>query len=256
VESRQAQIASFVRLKGYTQLAELADLAGVSELTIRRDLKILKARRLLNLVPGGATSDPVGASLIHFKNEVRFQQDQKRAIAREASALVKDGDTVLLDGGTTTWFVAIALRGKKIRVVTNSLPAADILGHEETVRLVMLGGTLYPVTGVTLGPTCIEQLRSLRPSVAFVGVGGLNSEGFTNTNDDQVAVERAMMELPGRCMVVADSSKFDTRDLVHLAALDAADAIITDSGITSAQREYVTKRGVKLIVAKPETRRG
>jgi len=256
VESRQARIASIVGLKGYTRFSELADLAGVSELTIRRDIRRLQERRLVTLVPGGATPETIGASMVQFKQEVSRRPAEKRAIAREAAALVEDGETVLLDGGTTTWYVAEALRGRRLQVVTNSLPAADLLGHEKGIQVVLLGGTFYPDTGLTMGPLCERQLRALRPSVLIMGVGGIAASGFTNSNIHLVDTERVMMEVSGRCVVVADSSKFGRRDLARLAAICRADVVVTDEGISEVQRKIVTGRRVGLVVAKVEPGNG
>jgi DeoR/GlpR family transcriptional regulator of sugar metabolism len=256
IESRQAQIASFVGLKGYTRFSELADLTGVSELTIRRDLKILQERCLLNLVPGGATADSVGASMIQFKKEVSRHQAEKQAIGKAATALVQDGETVLLDGGTTTWYVAEALRGRNLEVVTNSLPVADLLGHEKGIRVIVLGGVLYSDTGVTLGSLCERQLRALHPSVLFMGAGGVTTEGFTNSNVQLVDTERVMMEVSGRRVVVADSSKFGRRDLARLSAIGAIDVIVTDDRITPEQRSLVARRNLDLVVAPVERRNG
>jgi DeoR/GlpR family transcriptional regulator of sugar metabolism len=256
VESRQAQIASFVGLKGYTRFSELADLTGVSELTIRRDLKSLQERRILNLVPGGATAAAIGASMVQFKQAVSERRLEKQAIARAAAALVADGETVLLDGGTTTWYVAEALRGRNLQVVTNSLPAANLFSHDKGIQVILLGGALYPDTGLTLGSLCERQLRVLRPSVLIMGVGGVTAGGFTNSNVQLVETERVMMEVSGRCVVVADASKFGRTDLARLAALSRVDVLVTDEGATPAQRRMISRAGVELVVARPAPRNG
>ena len=255
LEGRQIRMVSFVRLKGYTRFSELASLTGVSELTVRRDLQTLHARGVLNLVPGGATADPVSESMIHFREQVALRQAEKMVIARAAASLVHDGDTILMDGGTTTYYAAQAMKGRRLQVVTNSLPIADVFSSDRDVRLVLLGGTLYPDTGVTLGPLCEQQLQTLNPGVLFIGVGGVTEDGLTNSNIQLVQTEQVMMKVAEKCIVVADSSKFGRRDLARLADLGEVDVLVTDSGVSSAQRSMLTRSGVELIVARPDARK-
>jgi len=256
MENRQSQIASFVRLKGYARLAELAELTGVSELTVRRDIKLLQERKILNAVHGGATSDEVGSSMISFKRQIAVRQIEKQAIGREAASLIHDGETVLIDGGTTTWYVCNALRGKHIRAITNSLPAADILGHDRGITINVLGGTLYPETGLILGAQCNDQIRLMRPATLIMGVGGITADGFTNSNIELVTSQRVMMEVSSRVVVVADSSKFGKVDLARLSDLNEADEVITDQGVSESFRYALYRRGVDLVIAKPERRNG
>ena len=151
VGSRLSQVASFVRLNGYVRISELAQLTGVSDLTIRRDLKKLETGGHLRTVPGGATADAQSGSMIIFKREVGVNRAEKIAIGRTAAAMVKDGESVLFDGGTTTFYVAQALAGRSINIITNSLPIAEIFSGDSQANISLLGGVLYPATGLTLG---------------------------------------------------------------------------------------------------------
>ena len=194
VGSRLSQVASFVRLNGYVRISELAQLVGVSELTVRRDLKRLETDGQLRTVPGGATAEGHSGSMITFKREVGVHRSEKTAIGRKAAEMVKDGDSVLFDGGTSTFYVAQALIGRPIHVITNSIPITEVFSHDSNVDVFLLGGVLYPTTGLTLGALVESQLKSFRPKWLFMGVGGIEPGGFSNSNLPLVETERAMMK--------------------------------------------------------------
>jgi len=247
--SRLSQVASFVRLNGYVRISELAQVVGVSEITIRRDLKKLALEGHLRSVPGGATPDGITGSMITFKREVGLHRAEKMAIGKAAAALVKDGDSVLFDGGSSTYFVARALVGRAIHVFTNSLPVAEVFSADSRVDVILLGGVLYPATGMTLGTISESQLKSFHPKWLFMGVGGIEPGGFSNSNLPLVSTERVMMETAENVVIVADSSKFGRQALARLGILKDADYLVTDSGIPPSARKWIREAGVELVIS-------
>ena len=137
------------------------------------------------------------------------------AIARAASELIEEGDTILLDGGSTTYELAQLLVGRPLQVVTNSLPVANLLTSSDA-DLVMVGGYIHTRTGVSLGPYAIQMLRSLNVRRAVLSVAGVNDEGFYNSNLLLVETEQAMMKAADEVIVVADSTKFGCTSLARL----------------------------------------
>ena len=249
VGSRLSQVASFVRLNGYVRISELAQLVGVSELTVRRDLKRLETDGQLRTVPGGATSDGHSGNMITFKREVGVHRAEKLAIGRSAASMVRDGDSVLFDGGTTTFYVAQALVGRSIHIITNSLPIAEVFSADSRVDVSLLGGALYPATGLTLGSLAEAQLKSFRPKWLFMGVGGIEPGGFSNSNLPLVETERAMMETAEQVVVVADSSKIGRQSLARLGKLSDADILVSDQGVSPSARQWIRSAGVELVIA-------
>ena len=145
---------------------------------------------------------------------------EKRAIGQAAAALLEDGDTVLLDGGTTTLEVARALIGRRVQVVTNSLPIAQLLASSQQTDLILIGGYVYPRTGVALGPLAIATMQSIRVRTAILGAGGIVAEGIYNSNLLLVETERQMMSCGQEVMIVADHTKFGRLALARLCGLE------------------------------------
>jgi DeoR/GlpR family transcriptional regulator of sugar metabolism len=187
--------------------------------------------------------------MITFKREVGTHRAEKAAIGKTAAAMVKDGDSVLFDGGSTTFYVAQALAGRSIHVITNSLPVAEVFSGDSSVDVSLLGGVLYPGPGLTLGALAEAQLKSFRPKWLFLGVGGIEPSGFSNSNLPLVETERAMMETAEHVVVVADSSKFGRQALARLGTLGEADYLVTDGGIPPSARQWIRQAGVELIIA-------
>ena len=234
------------------QFASLPELAGelqVSESTIRRDLEQLEEQGSATRIHGGVLYAGQSPKLPHFEARQPAKWAEKRAIARRTAELLEDGDTVLLDGGTTTYEVARLLIGRPLHLVTNSLPVANLLASDTASDLVMIGGNLCPRTGVAQGPYADDMLATLRVRKTILSVAAINDEGYFNNNLLLVNTERAMMRAADEVIVVADSSKFGHRSLTHLCELEAVRYVIVDDGIADLWRAKLEAAGVDLLVA-------
>lgn len=160
--------------------------------------------------------------------------------------MIGEGETVLLDGGTTTLEVARQLTGKTLQVLTNSLPIAALLMKRPEIELIFIGGYVYPRTGVALGDQAIQALRRLHVNRLVMGTGGITEEGLFNSNALLVDTERQMIDAADRVTLVADSSKFGQRALSHLCALDVVDELVTDDGVSSDWRRILREQSVQL----------
>src|SRR5262249_53486722 len=136
------------------------------------------------------------------------QTSEKSKIGRAVADLIEPGETILLDGGTTTLEVAKALVGKRLQVVTNSLPIANLLASQSSIELILIGGYLYPRTGVALGPMAEATLATLNVPRVIMSVGGITERGLFNSNSLLVECERRMIKAAAEVWVLADSSKF------------------------------------------------
>lgn len=249
IEERRSKLLELVRERGFAALPDLVELLTVSESTIRRDLEALEDLGQAKRTHGGVFYTGASPKLPHFDHSQPANWDKKRAIARKAAELIADGDTVLLDGGTTTYEVARLLVGRPLQIVTNSLPTANLFASNANTDLVLLGGYVYPRTGVSLGPYANEMLARLNVRRTVLSVAGINERGFYNSNLLLVETERAMMQAAEEVIVVADSTKFGHQSLAHLGPLDAARHLVVDDGIDDGWKQKIAAAGVRLAVA-------
>jgi DeoR/GlpR family transcriptional regulator of sugar metabolism len=249
VEERRQRVLDLVSKQGFVALADLAQAIQVSESTIRRDLDYWHHQGALKRTHGGAIYIGDGSPLPALEDRTSSQLEEKRALARAAAARVRDGDAILLDGGTTTLEVARLLAGRSLQVVTNSLPIASLFASSRDTDLVMLGGYVYPKTGVALGPFTVRMLEDVHVHQAILSVGGITAKGFFNSNLLLVETERQMMRCADEVVVVADHTKFGRQALAFLCEPAAVDTLIVDAGVSAEQRALVENAGPRLIVA-------
>lgn len=248
-EERRNRLLELVRTGRFASLPALAETLEVSESTVRRDVEYLETQGCARRIHGGVLYTGTSPMLPHFDSRQNMQWEQKKAIAAEAVNLIEDGDTILLDGGSTTYELARLLVGRPIHVVTTSLPVANLFASDTSSDLVLVGGNICPRTGVARGPYAVEMLSKVRVRKTILSVAGINEEGFFNNNLLIVEAERQMMKAADEVIVVADSSKFGRQSLTHLCHLEKVDHIVVDNGISRHWQEIIAAAGVKLHVA-------
>lgn len=221
----------------------------VSESTIRRDLDALEEKRVARRTRGGAVFLADSPQELAFAHRHASFLVEKQAIARLAAELVDDGETVVLDGGTTTYELARLLVGRQLQIVTNSVPIAMLFASRLESELIMLGGYLYPRTGDAVGEIAISALKHIHANKAFVGAAGITAEGLFNVNMSIVEVERHILKCADRKIILADSSKFGKRALAHLAPLTDVDLIVSDSGLDDQYRHMISEHHLQLKIA-------
>ena len=249
VDERRNRLLELVRSRGFAALPDLAKELQVSQSTLRRDLDYLEDSGAAKRTHGGVFYTGSSPKLPHFDERQPAQWDKKQAIAARAAEMIEEGDTLLLDGGTTTYELARLLVGRRLQVVTNSLPVANLFASDPKTDLVLIGGYVYPRTGVSLGPYANEMLAHVNVRKTVLSVAGINDRGYFNSNLLLVETELAMMAAAEEVIVVADSTKFGRQSLAHLAALDAIDRLVVDGEISAAWQEKMTAAGVELLVA-------
>lgn len=247
-EERRNRLLELVRLRRFASLFELAEELRVSESTIRRDVEQLEESGSARRIHGGVLYAGASPKLPHFEAIPPVVGASKRAIAARTVELVEDGDTILLDGGSTTYEVARLLVGRPLHVVTNSLPVANLFAADAASDLVLIGGNICPRSGVSQGPLADKMLATLRVRKTIFSVAGINDHGFFNNNLLLVETERAMIAAADEVIVVADSSKFGRQSLTHLCDLGVVDYLVTDDGIPAAWRATIESAGVQLLV--------
>ena len=255
-EERRNRLLELVRTKGFAALPDLATDLRVSESTVRRDLDFLEEAGTARRTHGGVFYTGGSPKLPHFEERQPAQWEKKRAIASRAVELIDDGDTVLLDGGSTTYEVARLLVGRPLQVVTNSLPVANLFATSTTTDLVLVGGYVYPRTGVSLGPHANEMLSRLNVRRTVLSVAGITERGYFNSNLLLVETERMMMQAADEVIVVADSTKFGQSSLQQLCELGEIHHLVVDHELSQTWRDRITAAGVDLLVAGEPARQG
>jgi DeoR/GlpR family transcriptional regulator of sugar metabolism len=246
---RRGRLLDLIRVRGFAALEELVRELGVSESTIRRDLDALEEQGAAKRTHGGVLYAGGMPRLAEFDERQPSHWAAKRAIAVKAAEVITDGETVLLDGGTTTYEVARLLVGRSLQVVTNSLPVANLFASESRTDLVLLGGYVSPRTGVCLGPYANELLARLHVTTTILSAAGIADEGLFNAHLLLAETEQAMLRAAGRVVVVADSSKFGQKSLTLVSPLDAIDLVVSDNGLPDDWRQKIAAAGSQLIVA-------
>jgi DeoR/GlpR family transcriptional regulator of sugar metabolism len=216
----------------------------VSEDTIRRDLRALEERGLARKIHGGALHRM--ASVVPY--EVRRVQDPhvKERIGRRAAEMVNEGDSVIIDHGSTTMCMAKALSVPRLRVVTNSLDIARVISEKPNYELILLGGRWDGTHQEIVGPTAIHQIGQYHVDGVFIGMTALSRrEGITDLSEADAELKRAMLETGKKVMGLADSSKVGRVAFCRVAPLDSLDVLITDDHADEAEFE-----GLKLEVVR------
>jgi len=249
VDERRNRLLELIRSRRFASLPQLVEDLGVSESTIRRDLEYLEDQGSTQRIHGGALYTGASPQLPHFEARQPAQWNLKQAIARCAATLVQDGDTVLLDGGSTTYEVARLLVGRPLHIVTNSLPVASLFASDANSDLVLIGGNICPRSGVARGPYADEMLAKVRVRKTILSTAGVADEGLFNNNLLLVETERAMMRAGDEVIIVVDSTKFGHKSLGHVCPLSDINTMVVDDRTTEEWRDKITAAGVQLLVA-------
>jgi DeoR family transcriptional regulator, fructose operon transcriptional repressor len=245
---RHRQIAQAVKQAGSATVLELAELTGASEMTIRRDLDTLAAQGALERVRGGARTLVLRGQEPPFALRTHEALEAKRAIAAEVATLIADGETVLLDSGTTCLEIARLLRARPITVMPLSLQAIHTLSETPSpTRLLVPGGAPRAGEGALTGPLALASLAALRFDTAILGCCGLSAaEGLTAYDLDDAAVKKAVIASSRRIIAAADGGKLGRTAQAYVGASSLIHTLVTDT--TAPADEVSALEGAGTIV--------
>jgi DeoR/GlpR family transcriptional regulator of sugar metabolism len=223
-------IEKYIRENRYADLHTLASKFGISVSTARRALDDLEAQGVCRRHHGGASVlDPDElAREYDFISRDQTHADEKFVMARFIAEQVTPGMTVVIDGGTSAYAVARLLIGKRLRVVTNSLPVAGLLSDVGTVETIVTGGTIHNRIGVLVGPHCEETLDRIHADIAILGASGITDKGLWAHNELIAAVQRKMVSGSDRSIFAIDHSKFGRKAPLLATGFQATHTIVTD----------------------------
>lgn len=246
---RQLKIISLLGQQEAVKIAELSELFGVSQNTIRRDLQALADKGFLNITHGGAVlNSQVPMGLPIDQREIRNIQE-KRAIGLKAADMITEGEAIILDAGTTTGQIAKAIKGKKsLTVITNAFNIALELSGAQGITVVMTGGILNEITGCLAGFHAEQFISQFHVSKTFISAGGVSLDSVTNTNAFEVQIKRSMMAVAEESFLVVTHHKIGQTSLAPFAVPEDFRAILTDSGVDPDSVERFRSRGVEVIL--------
>ena len=246
-DERHRLIAAIVRTRRTVGVAELASETGVSEVTIRRDLGVLEERGVLRRRHGGAESVLGRGEDPGFGQRRIENAEGKARVAAAAAALIADGESLILDSGTTAVELARRLADRRATVMPLSLQAATALADAPGIDLVLPGGSIRRGEQAFAGPTAEAGVRALRVDTAVVVPCGLTlADGLTAYD---ASIKRAAAEVAARTIVLCDEAKWGRVALARVGALGLASVLVTDHACTPEETEYLTTHGIEVVTA-------
>jgi len=247
--ARRDRIVEALRRDGRVLASELAAELGVSDDTVRRDLSDLADAGILQRVHGGAL--PMSPALPSFADRERQAPEAKRAIARAAAALVRDGQTIFLDGGTTARLVARHLPPERhATVVTHSPTTAEVLTEHPRVEIVLLGGRVLKPSRVAVGSATVDAVRTIRADLYLMGVNGLHHEVGISTHElEEAHVKRAMLESAAETVALVSSEKLGTAGRYVVAPAAEITHLVTERAAPDEMVAAFERLGITVVRA-------
>lgn len=250
VSARRGMVLREV-IAGRGQVGELSRQLDVSAATIRRDLQFLSDTGRTSRTYGGAIAG-AGRLELSLRQKDVLRQAEKESIARLAASLVKDGDNLILDAGTSVGKLAVELRSREeLQVFTNGVSSLLTLCEAEGISLVALGGQLRPISQAFIGPLAELTLSRITVDKAFLGVDGLTPDGICCPTSAQGSLKSLMAARASEVFILADNSKLGRRPYHHWAPCNWPFTLITDTGASEDQLDWVRAAGGAVLLADP-----
>jgi len=247
-DDRRKRIVDRVADTGFCSVSELSALVGVSEMTIRRDIRRLAEEGLVRNVHGCASIVAAFPSSVDFGLRTTHNAAAKRAIARHAATMVDADSVIAIDAGTTTEELVRALPADlPFTAVTHSLPLMGMLAGRPGVQLIGLGGVFHDETQAFYAPAGLSTLHGLRAGTLFLAATSIHDGAVYAGNPYDVEMKRALLDIAQNVVLVADSSKFATIALIRVIGLEALGSIVVDDNIDEASRVMCEKAGLRIL---------
>jgi DeoR family transcriptional regulator, ulaG and ulaABCDEF operon transcriptional repressor len=253
---RWQKILTMVRERRLVRVVTLVDELHASSATLRRDLVRLEEMGQLKRVHGGAEAIEA-AQQSHlatrsFGVSQTLNAERKRAVARVAAGMCNDGDSIIINAGSTTWFMAEFLRERRMQILTNSIPISNELIATSDNRIVLPGGEVYREQGIILSPFDEDAIQHFTASKMFMSCYGISPMGIVEGDPLIARAEAKLLARAEQLVVIADSSKFEQRGSMAVCQLSRVATLITDSAAPTAALNAVRAAGVEVIVVDVE----
>lgn len=250
-QQRRSKILELLQEEGSARVSALSRIFGVSEPTIRQDLERLEQEGLVTREHGGAFLKSIPNQVRTMSLQHTENMEKKVRIGRKAADFILDGDSIILDSGTTATEVAGNLDDKRdLKIITDSLNIALLLGARSDFVVMLTGGEFKAPTLSVTGDKAAMFFDQIHVDKLFLATGGITFDaGLTYPGFSDLKVKRAMIDSADEVYVVADSTKIGKTSFAALGGLELIDCLITDSGITEQERGAFESRGIKVVVA-------
>ncbi len=247
---RRADILDKLEEIGEVYVQELSESYNVSEVTIRKDLIVLEKKGLLIKTRGGAIKKKSSNFDLGLNQKLKKNYKEKQKIGLKAIEFVHNGDTIVLDSGSTTLEIAKNLKKfKDLKVITNSLPIAEEIADFESVEVILIGGILRKEMRSLVGPMAESNLKNYNCDIAFIGVDGIDIEyGISTPIIYEAVLSKIMIDIAKKTIIVCDSSKFKKRSFAKISDLSSVDMIITDTEISADYKSRIERMNIELVL--------
>jgi DeoR/GlpR family transcriptional regulator of sugar metabolism len=248
---RREKIFELIREDGQAKVTELSRIFKVTEVTIRQDLERLENDGIIVREHGGAYLKNIDMNVRNLQLQNQENIAQKMAIARKALEYIHDGETIILDSGSTTTEIAKIIGGyRNLTVITNALNIALILGAQTGINVIVTGGEFKAPTISLTGQKAADFFQNLHVDRLFLATAGIAlKSGLTYPGISDICVKRAMIESADEIYLVADSTKIGKSSFASLGALSLINYLITDPNITKEDIEWLNSNEIKFLIA-------
>ena len=246
INERRDEILQILGDREYVTVEEFSRLLSVSAVTIRTDLTSLEESGLLMRTHGGAMKSSMKGEARLISNTMIENEMEKKAIAEKAASLIKPGNTIIIDSGSTTIHLIEHLKGKNITVVTNNLLVLEKLKSEDDIKIIALGGSLRRESMGTVGPLAEMAIKALNVDIYFMGAAAYNRSSITSSDISESSLKRDMMDAADKVVFLADSSKFGKRAFSNICSWHDVDTFISDKMDGEFKKE-LEEMGVEVI---------
>ena len=250
IDNRRNKIIEILSRDGEVRVSQLSKELGTTMVTIRSDLDALEKVGYLERFQGGAVQTTVNYYNLEFLRKKKDNSEAKKKIASAVSEFIHDGDTILINSGTTTYFTAIELKKhKSLNIVTNSLTVATELGSTPSLKVILLGGEINSQDSFTYGNDVLEQLKRYKANYAILSIDGVCLEGgVTTLHAEEAMVERMMIERAKETVIVADSRKLGKEGFVYVCDLKDVSKLVTERGAHPGVIKQMRDAGIQVIL--------
>jgi len=247
---RRDEIVRLVIEKGRVTVKDSSEMFDVSAVTIRNDLNFLEKKGLVHRAYGGALRWDTVSFDTAIREKEKLNAEEKARIGKAASKLINNGDSIIIDSGTTTMEIAKNIQGKKdLTVMTNAINIAIELASVAGIKLMLTGGTLRETSFSLVGPQAEEVLKEFYFDKVFLGVDGFDMEyGLTTPNILEAQLNRLMVNRARETIVVVDSSKFARRSLSQIVKPVDIAVVITDNKISEEYKRKIEEMDIELVI--------
>ena len=249
---RREKIRELIAAQGNVSVTELAGIFGISEVTVRGDLNDMERTGLLRRIRGGAVSTAKMYYEMSLNDRMEVNRLQKISVAKACASLIKDGDIIMIDSGTTTCYLAKELSERgNLTVLTNALQVADEFRYNRSVNVILLGGNLDARYRFTYGNDVVTQLQKYRADKAIIATDGLSAEhGLTTYHHQELDVTRMMIERSNEVLVVADHSKIGKEGFSYITGISDLDILVTDTeAANNNELKALSSLGIRVVEA-------